>query len=231
MMTNPWPPASLVGRLTTNTRQDLLILGIARRFPPRQTIIRQGADDDHALLLLGGSVKITCIDESGYEALLAIRAAGDLIGEIAPLQQKRRDATATTCSEVRARLISRKELTKFLETHADAALEIAKMVMLRLEWANRRRLDSSACRAPIRVGRVLLELVLSHGQSGTQGWKIGVPMTQPELASLAGVALNTVEKTLGELQRQGIVIRRYREVLVTDMRRLREFSRLAPENP
>lgn len=231
MMINPWPPASLVGRLATKTRHDLLTLGILDKYPARQTIIRQGGTDDHALLLLSGSAKITCIDESGCEALLAIRVGGDLIGEMTPLQRKPRSATAIACSEVHARILSRTVLTRFLETHADAAIEVAKMVMSRLRWANQRRLDFVACPAPVRVGRVLMELALIYGWSGAQDSEIGVPMTQPELASLAGVALNTVEKALGELQRQGIVVRRYRQVLVTDMCRLREFSGFAPENP
>ncbi|MGH3865805.1 MAG: Crp/Fnr family transcriptional regulator [Pseudonocardiaceae bacterium] len=230
-MANPWPPASLVSLLATNTRHDLFTLGILRRFPARQTIIRQGGTDDHALLLLSGSVKITCIDESGCEALLAIRVGGDLIGEMAPLQRKPRSATVIACSEVYARILSRAMFTNFLETHADAAIEVAKMVMSRLRWANQRRLDFVACPASVRVGRVLVELALIYGWSGVQGSEISVPMTQPELASLAGVALTMVEKALGELHRQGIVVRRYRQVLVTDMRRLCEFSGFAPENP
>ena len=230
MMTNSWPPASLVGRLATKTRNDLLKLGVVDKYPARQTIIRQGGTDDHALLLLSGSVKITCIDESGCEVLLAIRVGGDLIGEMAPLQRKPRNATVIACSEVHARILNRAILTRFLETHADAAIEVAKMVMSRLRWANQRRLDFVACPAQVRVGRVLVELALIYGWSGAQASKIGVSVTQSELASLAGVGLSAVEKALGELQRQGIVVRRYRQVLVTDMRRLREFSGFAPGN-
>jgi len=163
--------------------------------------------------------------------LLAVRGRGDLIGEMAPLQGQPRIATATACSELWVRILTRRQLTDFLETHADAALAVTKMVMSRLEWANRRRIDFGAYPAPVRVGRVLAALAREYGRSGAQGWELGVPMTQLELASLVGVKLSMVEKTLGDLQRKGLVVWGYRKVLVTDMRRLCEFSGLSSENP
>lgn len=171
LVTPRWPSASFLGRLATTTCRNLSALGTPHRYHARQTIIRQGAEDDHALLLLSGSVKITYIDESGYEALLAVRVGGDLIGEMAPLQEQPRSATVTTCCELRVRILSRSQLVRFLKTHPDAAIETTKMVMSRLQWANH------------------------------------------------------------ELQRRGFVVWHYGGALVTDMRRLCEFSGLSPENP
>jgi CRP-like cAMP-binding protein len=217
---NQWPPASLLGRLTVKSRQKLLTTGIRRSFTDGQVLISQGDHGTHSLLLMSGTSKVTAVDDSGDEALLGIRATGDLVGETAALQEVPRTATVTACSDVVARQLTRAQFSDFLATHNDAAVELTNMILSRLQWANQRRVEFGRS-ALVRLSRVLVELAVTYGKDVPEGRTLGVPLTQSELGSLAGMKLPTVEKSLGLLERQDIVQRCYRQVVVVDMDKLK----------
>jgi CRP/FNR family cyclic AMP-dependent transcriptional regulator len=220
---NQWPAASLLGRLTVKSRQKLLTTGVLRRFTGGQVLISQGDRETFILLLMSGSSKVTAVGESGDEALLGIRVAGDLVGETAALQEVPRTATITACSDVVARQLTRAQFGEFLATHTDVAVELMNMILYRLQWANQRRVDFGRS-ALVRLSRVLVELAVTYGKDVREGRTLGVPLTQSELGSLAGMKLPTVEKSLGLLEKQDIVQRRYRQVVVVDMDRLQGIS-------
>jgi CRP/FNR family cyclic AMP-dependent transcriptional regulator len=220
---NQWPVASLLGRLTVKSRQKLLTTGTLRKFTGGQVLISQGDRETFILLLMSGSSKVTAVGESGDEALLGIRVAGDLVGETAALQDVPRTATVTACSDVIARQLTSTQFGEFLATHTDASVELMNMILSRLQWANQRRVDFGRS-SLVRLSRVLVELAVTYGKDVREGRTLGVPLTQSELGSLAGMKLPTVEKNLGLLEKQDIVQRRYRQVVVVDMGRLQGIS-------
>ncbi|AHI01023.1 Crp/Fnr family transcriptional regulator [Kutzneria albida] len=219
-----WPADSLLGRTHDRIRQALLGLGTPVRYRSRQTVIRQGEEGLFTVLLLSGCVKVVVNTEFGQDVLLAVRGAGDLCGEMAVLEARRRSANVIACVPVHARLIHSKQLVDFLEHTPEAGVALARAVSERLRWANDRRAEFVACPAPIRVARVVIEINRKHGHSP-------VPLSQAEIASLAGVAPRTAEKALQTMQRAGLVHRSYRRTVVTDMERLRRFAEISAEIP
>ncbi|WP_158891101.1 Crp/Fnr family transcriptional regulator [Amycolatopsis anabasis] len=209
----------------------MLALGTTTTYQARHTVIRQGAESHSVLVLLSGSVKVTVDSEFGRTALLAVRGPGDLLGEMAVLERRRRAANAVTCGAVRAKLIKGTHFLEFLDRNPDAWRLVARSLSERLRSANRRRAEFVACPAPVRVGRVLVEIVRRHGERTPAGWNLSVSLTQTEIATLAGVALGTLEKALQSMQRQGLVRRHYRRIVVEDMSGLCRFGGLPYRNP
>ncbi|WP_188317088.1 Crp/Fnr family transcriptional regulator [Solihabitans fulvus] len=226
-----WPVESLLGRLSEQARKTLLAAGRRRLCPARQAILRQGEPGDHVVLLVAGFVRVVAIADVGGEALLAIRAGGDLVGEMAALDGKPRSATVWTCTPAEVRTIGRSELDRVTEEFPEVATGISRMLSARLRWANRRRVDFTARPAPTRVGRVLAELALAYGRPAEDGLDLGVSLTQRQLASLAGVSGSTAETELRKLEKIGVVRWGYRSVLVRDVERLRRRAEIAEENP
>jgi CRP/FNR family cyclic AMP-dependent transcriptional regulator len=93
-----WPRSSLLARLTASDREELLRLGTRATYPSQQVLIRHGDPEDYAVLLTKGFTKVVVDTENGYEALLAIRVGGDLVGEMATLERKPRAATVISCA-------------------------------------------------------------------------------------------------------------------------------------
>jgi CRP-like cAMP-binding protein len=139
-----WPPSTFLGRLQRTSRNELLAKGTAITYPPHRALLRQGEESRHVLLITSGVVKIVGSAESGYDMLLAVRLAGDLVGEMAAFEERPRSGTVIACSDVSARIIQVGVLEDFLSHHPDAMKAVLHMLCARLRWANRRRIDFGA---------------------------------------------------------------------------------------
>jgi len=215
-----FPPGSFLAGLSRTARTALLELGVAREFGPGKILLREEDTSTHVYLLVDGCVKITGATPDGHLALLAIRVGGDLVGELAAMDGQPRVATVTTAGRLRTRLITQAEFRRFLLAFSDVSLAVSGSVGAKLRWATRRRIDFGSREVRIRLARVLLELATSYGVSAGPHLRIGVALTQPELAALVGAAEPTVHRALAQLRREGIVETGYRRVCVCDRVRL-----------
>ena len=220
-----WPATTLLGRLADRARRELLELGTNVRFDSGRTILRQGELGHLAYLLLRGCVKVRGI-EAEWEPLLGIRIGGDLIGEMAVLSRKPRSATVLTCAKTTAMAIPAHELRAFLLHCPEVTLEIASILAERLRWANERRVDIAALDPRGRLSRVLVTLAETYGRPVEGGWDLGAPLTQAELAALAGIRLPTAEKALRGFAEVGLVRLGYRTTVVSDLDTLRHVTNL-----
>lgn len=219
-----WPPATLLGRVAAPVRAALLSAGTEVQRPADQPIIHQGECQGQAYLLIQGVVKVIVREQNGKEALLGIRVSGDLVGEMAALEDLARSADVVPCCPLVARVIQREQLLELMNRHAELAVAVAKMISQRLRWANRRRLDFTAYNPRTRMARIVTELVEEHGRRRGTVWELGVPLTQAEIAQLAGVKLRTAEKELQRLESERVLQRLYRGIEVTDLDRLRSIA-------
>ena len=220
-----WPAATFLGRLRPPTRELLLRVGTAVEYPANRVILRQGDEERHVVLLLDGLVKVTS-SAGDQETLLAIRVGGDVIGEMAVLERRPRSASVVASVPVRARIIHPGELELFLERCPDAALELMRMMSERLRWSNRRRMDFAACTPAQRLSRIIIEVARVYGKPAPEGWDLGVPLTQAELASLAGVGLRSAEKALHQMVRDDMILCLYRRMVIRDVDRLGDLARI-----
>lgn len=199
--TEDWPARSLLGRLSSSARRELLDLGTEVRFDTDAVLLRQGMNDRHVLLLLSGLTKVTAVVENGETSLLAVRAGGDTVGEMAAIDGcAPRSATVTACGPLTARVVHDGALRALLMRRPEVSMSLTMVVADRLRWANRRRLDFRGYPAKVRLARVLGELAASYGTPRGDEVVIDIRLTQPELATLIGAAETTVHKVLRELR-------------------------------
>jgi CRP/FNR family cyclic AMP-dependent transcriptional regulator len=218
----PRPVAgSLLATLSGPAAAQLAELGTRRPFAAGEVLLREGELSTHVYLLLGGLVKVTATTPEGGFALLAIRVAGDLVGELAGLDGQPRSATVTAVGSVAARVIAQSVFNDFLNRHANVGVAVSRSVAGKLRWATRRRIDFGSCEVRVRLARVLLELAAAYGERVPAGIRIGVPLTQPELAALVGAAEPTVHQALAVLRRSGVIETGYRSTTVLDLPALR----------
>ncbi|SDF57022.1 cAMP-binding domain of CRP or a regulatory subunit of cAMP-dependent protein kinases [Lentzea fradiae] len=227
-----WPVRTLLGRLSAAARKSVLALGTERFRGPGESILRQGEHGTDVILLLSGYVKVEVDLPRGERTLLAVRTAGDLVGEMGPLERRPRSASVRTCVPIRYRSIAWTDWERFLGAHPAAALEFGRMLSARLRSANERRLDAAVSRrVPVKIARVVDELFTVHGTPVESGVALSVPITQRELASLAGVSLSATESELRELENSGLLKWKYRGCLLLDSVELKRRAENFPDNP
>nr|WTB34885.1 Crp/Fnr family transcriptional regulator [Streptomyces sp. NBC_00830] len=222
-----WPARSLLGALPPSERANLLQLGTEVRFDVGDVLLREGDADEHVFLLVSGFAKVTATVENGETSLLAVRAAGDTVGEMAALSGAPRSATVTACGPLTARVAQSGELRRLLERRPVISMALTGMVADRLRWANRRRLDFRGYPAKVRLARLLVELADSYGSSRTDCVVIGCRLTQPELATMVGAAETTIHKGLRDLRDEALLETGYRSTTIRDLPRLERLADLA----
>jgi CRP/FNR family cyclic AMP-dependent transcriptional regulator len=227
-----WPQSSLLARLTEPDRQELLNVGTRAVFPSQHVLVRQGAQEDYAVLLTKGLAKVVVDTENGHEALLAIRVGGDLVGEMASLERKPRAATVISCVKTSARLIPADLFAAFLKGHPHVHYEVTRMLSERLRFADEQRAAFAALPAAARVARILVEVAHTYGHCmGDDQWDLGLSLSRAEVASFAGVGLSSAEKSMRRLRDLEVIAQRDRRILITDMSGLRRATAGLAQNP
>ncbi|ROP38585.1 Crp/Fnr family transcriptional regulator [Saccharothrix texasensis] len=220
-----WPVTSLLGRLRSAVRQEVLGLGTTVRYPANTLLVEQGTKVGHVLVILSGAVMVVTRDDDGDEMVLEIIGSGSTVGEAEVVGHEPCFASAVTCGAVVVRRVASDEFLRLLYRRNDVLVALLGVLNDRLRWAYARQRDFLAHTAVERVARVLVELLREHGREEEEGWALKLPLTRIELASMAGMKPRTAERAFGALRKAGVV--RYharRDVLVPDLSAL---SRLA----
>ncbi|HEV2894443.1 MAG TPA: cyclic nucleotide-binding domain-containing protein, partial [Actinomycetota bacterium] len=101
-------------------------------YPGGSFLMRQGEPADHVLVLTAGEVAIVSPVRGGGELVHTISRAGQLIGELALLNDGRRTAGARATSPTTAWAIGRDAFWGFLEATPPASAALLRQVAARL---------------------------------------------------------------------------------------------------
>ncbi|MGW4003145.1 Crp/Fnr family transcriptional regulator, partial [Streptomyces nigra] len=136
----------------------------------------------------------------------------------------RMPSRATTCGPVGTRTVSRSEFLRCLRERPGIAHAVHQSVVAKLRAANAHRVNFVGCDAATRLARVLHHLVMTYGERDGDGAVLRWPITQPELATLAGASEPSVQKALRRLRNDGVITTGYRSIRVDSLARLTAFT-------
>nr|WP_229924647.1 Crp/Fnr family transcriptional regulator [Streptomyces sulfonofaciens] len=214
-----------LARLEAEDRSALLKLGGDTGFTPRSTLLRQNEPSSHVLFIVQGWTKVTAAAPNGYEALLALRGPGDIVGESAALTGRRRSATVTALEDVRTVTVERERFITFLATSPSVSFALLGLTSDRTRAGDRRRLQFAAMSVRERFATLLLDLVRTHGRRTADGIEVAVPLSKQELAGSVGASREMVQRLLKELRDRGAVATGRREMLIMRPDLLRRIAR------
>lgn len=212
---------TFLARLSEQERGELVGLGTTRIFPRGAVLMFQDEAEDRVVLLLRGRVKVLRTDPSQRELLLAIRDAGDLLGELAFVDGAPRLATVIALEEVQAVVVSAVRLRAHLETSPRVALVLLECLVARFREATLTRLQFAVADTLGRVAARLAELAERYGEPGEEGVLVAMPISQDELATWTGASRAGVAQALQTLRELGWVTTGRRRMVVRDLEALR----------
>lgn len=227
-MSTTWPsddPAiGFLGVLDPDQLEALHERGINRRFRKGQAIFHEGGTSDRVVIVLSGRVKVSTTTEEGREIVLAFRGPGDMLGELSAIDGEPRSATVEAIEPVEALALAAADFRSFLIANPDVALLLLRMLSRRLRDADRKRVEFAAHDTVGRVAARLVELAERYGEPAARGIKVGLPLSQEELAGWTGASREAVSKALGTLRKVGWVVTERRRITVLDLEALRRRS-------
>lgn len=207
-------PGSFCTRLGPEDWEFLTSSGILRTYRANEALFRQGDPAGYVLLIIDGWVKITIAARSGYEAILAIRGRGDVLGEISVLDGKPRSASVWTLGEVTAIAIRADRFVAALEARPAIAIELVVHVADRLRRADNRRLEQAVHSTTERLAAFLLRLADQHGRAVEGGLELSVNLSQQDIAGAIGASREAVARGLRILRDRAVVITRRRKLVI-----------------
>jgi CRP-like cAMP-binding protein len=210
--------------LTESEQNALSALGRSSVFRPGATMCVQGEPATHVFILLTGWVKILTVMRDGQELVLALRGDGDVVGELAGETSGYRTATIQTMGSVRSLIVGQDPFNAFLEAHPGADRAYRRAVTLRWNEAATTLLNRSITSGAQRLAALLLELAARHGTQAGSTIEVGMPLSQEELASLAGTSRATVTRALRDWRRRSLIRTSHRHVTIIDIAGLRKLA-------
>jgi CRP-like cAMP-binding protein len=210
-------------------RQTLRLAATSTIYVPGERLFAEGEPAYSALVIETGWLKISNVASNGATELQALRTTGDLVGESAAADQPR-TSTVTAATEVRALVVPAHAFTAFLQDSAQARLALQCMYRDRMIESDRRCLRLGGATARRRLAQLFLNIVdrAGHIPQNGNGIVLEPPLSQEELGQLIRVARQTVETTLRDWRRRGIVSTAPRKITllnVSDLRRIAGHSR------
>jgi len=211
-----------IDALTQPEAEDLRAAGRRASYGAGVTLFHQGDDAGSVIVLLVGRAKVSSLSSAGREAIVAVRGPGDLLGEMAAIDDEPRSGTVTTLEPVEALLVPGSAFAAFLEQHPRVALVILRMIAGRLRYADAQQAEFATTDVVGRVCHRLVELSVRFGTAGDAGIEIELPLSQEELAAWTGASREAVSKALQLLRSLQIVETGRRHVTVLDLAALRQ---------
>jgi CRP-like cAMP-binding protein len=196
--------------------------GTVRQWRRGAVIYREAERSDWVVVLQSGRVKVSSDTASGTEVVLAVRGPGALVGELSAIDREPLSATVTALEPVTALVVPHAEFERFLQSHGRVAYLLMRQLSLRLRDADRKRIEFGAYDTTGRVAARLVELAERFGAETPDGVRIGLPLSQDELAGWTGASREAVTKALRTLRGEGWIKTGRLYVVVRDIQALRE---------
>lgn len=194
-----------------------------RKFRAWEVLFRRGDAGDGVFAIISGQVCVFADTASGDEAVIALRGPGEVVGEMALLDDLPRSASARAQTDVEAAWVSREQFEAWLVAHPAAAREMLTALAQRLREATDQLAEISLLSIETRLARRLWA-EFSRQAKGEPAAGERLHLSQGQLAALLGVTRESVNKHLGRLRLTGAVATDAGAIVLTDPAALREAS-------
>ncbi|MFJ9809455.1 Crp/Fnr family transcriptional regulator [Streptomyces sp. NPDC101158] len=208
---------SFLHALPAADRRALLAEGAPRTYEPGEIMIRERDTSAYVLALLSGWSVVSVGTERGARLILALRGAGEVVGDLAAVDRRPRSASVTALGRVEAVAISGDRFRRFLAARPHATSLILRQLATRLRSADVERRSLASETVLQRLAARLVELAERAGRRAESGTVLELPLPQHDLAAAIGATREAVAKALRLLREQGVVRTANRTVIVVDM--------------
>lgn len=217
---------AFLDRIAPAARSRLLDAGTARHYRRGEVLFLAGDRATFVVVIVQGRAKVTASGPDGTEVVLSLRGPGDLLGELAAVDEGTapRTAAVTALDPITCRVVRAAEFRTVLAEHPDVGLELLRMMSARLRSADRRIVEFGAYDTTRRVARLVADLAEQAGPGRRRAAPAAVDLTQDDLAGLVGASRESVVRALATLRSLGLVTTARRKVEVVDMGALRGFG-------
>ncbi len=190
----------------------------SRQFKKNQVIYYEGDKGNGLYLLLSGKVKTVKLAEDGRELMTGIYSADDYLGINAMLANEAFTDTATAIEDSLLCLIPKEQVERLVNLYPDVAGKFIKLLSNDIREKEEQLLQMAYHSVRKRMAEALLRL---HRQyKGDESFKI----TREDMAAMAGMATETVSRTLSDFKDEGLIDKKGSVITILDLARITKMK-------
>ena len=189
-----------------NAQEFLDSTGVARKvmeFPAKKTIFSQGDPAKTVLYIQKGSVKLSVVNDTGKQAIVAVLGTGDFFGEGCLAGQSVRIGTATATSPTTILVIEKAEMVRVLHAEHELSDRFIAFMLTRNIRIEEDLVDQLFNSSEKRLARTLL-LLARYGKDD-KPQKVLPKVSQEMLAEMVGTTRSRVNFFMNKFKRLGFI--------------------------
>jgi CRP/FNR family transcriptional regulator len=187
-------------------------------------LVHEGAPADSLFFVRTGTFKVSRTDEDGYEQVLAFAIRGEVLGFDA-LCMESHPAAVIALEDSTVFMIPRRQIETYSEAVPAFAIALQQAGSLTLSRSREMVDILAAVASEVRLARFLILLSRRMAGCGQSPRRFHLRMGRRDIASLLGVAQETISRGFGALSAMGLLHVEDRNVEILDMAELKAFSR------
>ncbi len=189
-----------------NAQDFLDSAGVARRvteFRKKQAIFSQGDSAKNVLYIQKGAVRLSVVNETGKEAVVAVLGPGDFFGEGCLAGQPLRIGSATAISATTVLVIEKKEMVRVLHVEHEFSDRFISYMLSRNIRIEEDLVDQLFNSSEKRLARTLLLLARYGKEDKPQ--RVLPKVSQEMLAEMVGTTRSRVNFFMNKFRKMGFV--------------------------
>jgi CRP/FNR family cyclic AMP-dependent transcriptional regulator len=193
-------------KIAFNAETFLDSTGVARRvveFPKKATIFAQGDAAKHVMYIQLGGVKLSVVNETGKEAVVATLRPGDFFGEGCIAGQRLRMGSATSTAQTTVLVIDKDEMIRVLHTEHEFSDRFITYMLSRNIRVEEDLIDQLFNSTEKRLARTLL-LLARYGKND-EPQSIIPKVSQETLAEMIGTTRSRVNLFMNKFKKLGFI--------------------------
>jgi len=173
------------------------------RFRKKETVFSQGDPAKNVLYIQEGGARLTVVNESGKEAVVAILGPGDFLGEGCLAGQSICVATATTVAPTTVLVIEKNEMIRVLHGEHEFSDRFIAYMLARNLRVEEDLIDQLFNSSEKRLARTLL--LLARFGKDSQPQKVLPKISQEMLAEMVGTTRSRVNFFMNKFRKLGFI--------------------------
>jgi DNA-binding response OmpR family regulator len=194
--------------------------GTIFNYKKNNTIYKEGHNSNFIYLIIKGAVKCYKFDEKGKELTTALYKEDDLFGYTSFMQNIPYRETAAAIKDIKLVGVSKAELKEVLNNNHKITLEVIQLLTDDLTGVK----DQLLQMAYSSVQKKTASTILRFAEKINSNLDDPIRISRNDLASVAGIATETLIRTLSDFKKQGLIEMEGRNIKVLDLQTLQEIS-------
>ena len=193
--------------------------GESFEFSKGEIIYKEGQNSNYIFLILKGVVKCYKFDEQGKELTTALHKEDDLFGYTSFIQNIPYQETATAIKNVELVGISKDQLKHVLDNNHKITLELIQMLTDDLKGVKDQLLQMAYSSVNKKTATTILKFAEKLNRKPNDPIKI----SRSDLASVAGIATETLIRTMSNFKKDGLIEIEGRNIRIIDLQKLQDI--------